>query len=252
MIYMDGEWIGRRWIYNWYNGNIMCGRYSLAIDYDAISDRFSFRGGVQTPLLIRPRFNIAPTQDVLTVVNVDKGNEPRMMKWGLIPFWANDPSIGNRMINARAETLMEKSAFKNAFQRRRCLVLADGFYEWKRDNKYKVPMRIILKTGEPFGFAGLWETWKSSKGEVVHSCSIITTIPNAILEPIHNRMPVILSRESECSWLTSDTDSSYLRELLLPYPADAMEVYQVSALVNASNNDTPEVTFRVMEETDRA
>ncbi len=146
----------------------MCGRYSLAIDYDAINDRFVLRGGLQLPMHHRPRFNIAPTQEVLAVVNpTGEGNEPRMMKWGLIPFWANDPSTGSRMINARAETIVEKPAFRQAFQRRRCLVVADGFYEWRKEGKYKVPMRIMLKTGEPFGFAGLWETWKSPEGAAI-------------------------------------------------------------------------------------
>ncbi len=134
----------------------MCGRYSPAIDYDAINDRFEFRGRAQLPVQFRPRYNIAPTQEVLTVGNpTGEGNEPRMMRWGLIPFWAKDPSIGNRMINARAETILEKPAFRNAFSRRRCLVVADGFYEWRKEGKHKVPMRIILKTGEPFSFAGL-------------------------------------------------------------------------------------------------
>ena len=223
----------------------MCGRYSLAIDYATINDRFSFRGGVEMPDHLRPRYNIAPTQEVLTVVNAEQGNEPRTMKWGLIPFWAKDPSIGNRMINARAETVAEKPSFRNAFQRRRCLVVADGFYEWCKEGKYKVPMRIILKTGEPFGFAGLWETWKSPEDELLHSCTIITTAPNAVLEPIHNRMPVILSREAEAVWLDAGTYPSLLRELLVPYPAEAMDAYEVSTLVNAPNNDIPDVLARV-------
>jgi len=225
----------------------MCGRYSLAIDYDAINDRFVFRGGVQVPVPHRPRFNIAPTQEVLTVVNpTGEGNEPRMMKWGLIPFWAKDPSIGNRMINARAESIAEKPAFRNAFQKRRCLVVADGFYEWRKEGKYKVPMRIILKTGEAFGFAGLWETWKSPEGVAVESCAIITTTPNAVMEPIHNRMPVILPREAESAWLSSATgDAATLRELLVPYPAEEMDAYEVSALVNESKNDVPDVLARV-------
>ncbi len=171
-----------------------------------------------------------------------EGNEPRMMKWGLIPFWAKDPSIGNRMINARAESIAEKPAFRNAFQRRRCLVIADGFYEWRKEGKHKVPMRIILKTGQPFGFAGLWETWMSSEGAAIESCTIVTTTPNALMEPIHNRMPVILPREAETVWLDpGNADSAVLRELLVPYAAEGMEAYEVSALVNTPRNDVPEV-----------
>lgn len=226
---------------------VMCGRYSLAIDYDAINDRFVFRGGVQLPMQSRPRFNIAPTQEVLTVVNpTGEGNEPRMMKWGLIPFWAKDPSIGSRMINARAETIMEKPAFKNAFQRRRCLVVADGFFEWRKEGKYNVPMRIILKTGEPFGFAGLWETWRSPEGNEIQSCTVITTSPNAVMEPIHNRMPVILPKEAESPWLDpAHGDAATLWKLLVPYSAKQMEAYEVSSLVNAPNNDVPDVLTRV-------
>jgi len=234
-------------VHCWYNIHVMCGRYSLAIDYDAINDRFVFRGGAQLTMQYRPRFNIAPTQEVLTVVNpAGEGNEPRMMRWGLIPFWAKDPSIGNRMINARAETIVEKPAFRQAFQRRRCLVVADGFYEWQKEGKYKVPMRIILKTGEPFSFAGLWETWKSPDGAAIESCTIITTTPNALMEPIHDRMPVILSREGESAWLSSaNVAAATLRELLVPYPAEQMDVYEVSALVNAPKNDLPDVLARV-------
>jgi len=225
----------------------MCGRYSLAIDYDAINDRFEFRGGVQLPTPFKLRFNIAPTQEVLTVVNpTGEGNEPRIMKWGLIPAWAKDVPIGSRMINARAESIMEKTVFRQAFQRLRCLVAADGFYEWRKEGKYKVPMRIILKTGEPFGFAGLWDTWKSPDGAVVESCTIITTTPNALMEPIHNRMPVILSKEAESAWLNlANDDAATLRELLVPYPAEEMDAYEVSALVNAPKNDVPEVLARV-------
>ena len=221
----------------------MCGRYSLAMDLDNLDERFTFRG---MGLVLEPRFNIAPTQDVFTVVNDGSENQGQFMKWGLIPHWAKDPSIGNRMINARAETVAEKPSFKQAFQRRRCLVVADGFYEWRKQGKVKIPMRVILKTGEPFGFAGLWETWKSPEGELVHSCTIITTSPNAMMESIHNRMPVILPRDAEAQWLdVSNSDTGELRELLVPYSADEMDAYEVSTLVNSPKNDTPDVMARV-------
>ena len=214
------------------------------MDIRDFDDRFSFRG---FDLPYKPRFNIAPTQEVLTVTNDGSENRAQFMKWGLIPFWAKDPSIGNRMINARAETVVEKPSFRQAFQKRRCLVIADGFYEWRRvpGSKTKIPMRIILKTAEPFGFAGLWERWKSPEGEWIRSCTIITTTPNALMEPIHNRMPVILSRESEAQWLDqSEEDVSVLRELLIPYSALEMDAYEVSSLVNSPKNDMPDVIAR--------
>ena len=225
----------------------MCGRYSLAIDYDAISDRFDLRGGVQLPLVYRDRFNIAPTQEVLTVVNAaGQGNQPRMMRWGLVPFWAKDLSIGNRMVNARAETIMESRVFRQAFQRCRCLVVADGFYEWRSQGKRRIPMRVILKTGEPFGLAGLWETWKSPEGKTIESCTIITTTPNELMARIHNRMPVILPREAETPWLDPEnTDAGVLRELLVPYPASEMDAYEVSTLVNSPKYDSPDLLARV-------
>ena len=221
----------------------MCGRYSLTPDMDQLQLRFGFRAG---DIQHTPRYNVAPTQDVLTVTDNGEENLGQLMRWGLIPFWAKDPKVGSRMINAKAESVAEKPSFREAFQRRRCLILADGFYEWRKDGKVRVPMRIVLKSGEPFGFAGLWERWKSPEGEVVRSCTIITTVPNELMEPIHDRMPVILSKEAEREWLdVSNKDTAELRELLVPYEASAMEVYEVSSLVNAWANETPEVIERV-------
>ena len=226
-----------------YNTSAMCGRYSLATDMDSLDERFTFRG---VDLSYKPRFNIAPTQEVLTAVSDGSANRPRLMKWGLIPFWAKDPSIGNRMINARAETVAEKPSFRQAFRRRRCLVLADGFYEWTRQGKVKIPMRIILKTGEPFGLAGLWETWKSPEGQVVESCTIVTTSANAMMEPIHNRMPVIVPRDAEARWLDpEEQDPAALSDILVPYGGEDMDAYEVSTLVNLARNDTPDVVARV-------
>ena len=222
----------------------MCGRYSLATDEEALEYRFGF---IDEGLQAGPRFNVAPTQGVLTVVSDGAANHAMSMRWGLIPFWAKDPSIGSRMINARAETVLERPAFRHAFQRRRCLVLADGFYEWKGVGRSRVPMRVVLRSGEPFGFAGLWESWVSPDETLIHSCIIITTTPNAMMEPIHNRMPVILPREKEALWLDpSQSDYGSLRDLLVPYPADEMEAYEVSRLVNSPRNDTPDVMARVV------
>ena len=168
------------------------------------------------------------------------------MRWGLIPFWAKDPKIGARMINARAETVAEKPAFRNALKKRRCLVLADGYYEWQKTPTGKRPFRIVMRSGEPFAIAGLWETWKDPQGNVVPSCSIITTAANDFLSPIHNRMPVILPRETEEMWLNSDLEeASALTDILISYPGDGMDAYEVSTMVNYARNDGPEVIARV-------
>ena len=212
----------------------MCGRYSLIADIQDLARQFEFDG---TGFENSPRYNVAPTQSVLTVTNRDE-REAECMRWGLIPSWAKDASIGNRMINARRETVAQKPSFRSALQRRRCLVLADGFYEWQKVGKSKRPMRIVLKSREPFAFAGLWETWRDPAGETVRSCTIITTAANDLLRPIHERMPVILPRELEEFWLDGDvTDAAALTDVLSPYPNEAMEVYQVSPLVNKATNN---------------
>jgi putative SOS response-associated peptidase YedK len=161
------------------------------------------------------------------------------MRWGLIPSWASDPTIGSRLIKARAEILTHKAAFYNAFRNRRCLVIADGFYEWQKQNGTKIPLLIQLKSKHPFGFAGLYESWTSPLGESVSTCTIITTEPNDIVRPIHDRMPVILPQDVEDFWLDSAIeDNRRLLELLLPYSADEMEAYPVSSLVNSVKTDS--------------
>ena len=220
----------------------MCGRYSLISDISALQVRFDF----DTPVTEhRSRYNIAPTQNVLTVRAGDGRNVAEHMRWGLIPSWAKDMSIGNRAINARAETLAERPMFRTALRRRRCLILADGFYEWIRAGKARQPMRILLATGEPFAFAGLWETWTNPEGESIHSCTIITTTPNDVMRPIHDRMPVILMPEHESTWLdSSNEDASAINSFLSPYPPEIMETYPVAPLVNSHANDTPDVIIR--------
>ena len=216
----------------------MCGRYSLIADLGELGRRFEFDGD---RLSFESAYNVAPTQDVLTVV----GGETRRggyMRWGLVPWWAKDLSIGSRMINARAETVAEKSAFRDALRRRRCLVLADGFYEWQRTGAKKRPMRVVMRTGEPFAFAGLWSVWKDPDGNRVPSCAIITTTANDMLSSIHDRMPVVLPREMEAFWLDDGVeDPDALRSVLSPYPNDEMEAYEVSTLVNSAANNVPEV-----------
>ena len=171
------------------------------------------------------------------------------MRWGLIPSSARNATVGNRLINARGETVAERNSFRTAFIRRRCLVLADGFYEWQRAGKARRPMRIVMKSGELFAFAGLWDSWRDPQGEVVRSCTIITTEANELIRPIHDRMPVILPRERESFWLDPDVDDpGALSSVLVPYSSHDMEVYEVSSLVNRPGNDGPEVILPVERE----
>ena len=220
----------------------MCGRFSLISEMGELQGRFEFDGA---GLPHTPRYNIAPTQPVLAVTN-EQSRGASYMRWGLIPSWAKDSSVGNRLINARAETVAERPSFRTALARRRCLVLADGFYEWHRAGQAKRPMRIVMKSGEPFAFAGLWDSWRDPNGETVRSCTIITTEANDLLRPIHNRMPVILPREMEPFWLDHDVeDQGVLSDVLVPYQSAEMEAYEVSSLVNRPGNDGPEVALPV-------
>jgi putative SOS response-associated peptidase YedK len=219
----------------------MCGRYTLASNTQKLAEAFS---GLEVPAELPPRYNIAPSQAVAVVAN-NNPHKLEFFQWGLIPSWAKDPKIGNQMINARAETLAEKASFKNAYKRRRCLVLADGFYEWKKEeDKTKTPMYIRLASGEPFAFAGLWEIWHQGE-DMVLSCTIITTNPNELMAQIHNRMPVILPATAYEQWLNpAERPPDQLNSLLQPYPAELMTAYPVSKLVNSPRNDSPELIER--------
>jgi putative SOS response-associated peptidase YedK len=224
----------------------MCGRFTLTIDPTSLQQAFPW---AVIPDDLFPRYNIAPTQPVAVIPNTGE-NTASMYKWGLIPSWAKDPSIGDRMINARAESLAEKPSFRNAFRRRRCLILADGFYEWKQnpDLKSKQPIYIRMKDNQPFAFAGLWELWKSSDGSEIRSCTIITTQPNSLLEPIHNRMPVILPANTYQRWLAiEDTQPNQLNDLLVPYQASDMIAYPVSRMVNSPETESPELIKSIGE-----
>ena len=217
----------------------MCGRFSLTADLGELARRFEFEGNWNE---LEPNYNVAPTQNVLTVIDDGDNRRGGFMRWGLIPHWAKTPSIGSRMINARAETVAQKPAYRSAFKRRRCLVLADGFYEWQRIGKVKKPMRIVMQSGEPFAFAGLWVVWKDPEGNTVPSCTIITTEANDLLRPIHNRMPVILPREMEQFWLDRNVqDSAALENTLTSHPSELMKTYQVSTLVNSPRNNGPDI-----------
>ena len=218
----------------------MCGRYSLVASIAELEGRFGFNGA---DIAYLPSYNVAPTQGVLTVVAENEARRAVRMRWGLIPYWAKDPKIGSRMINARAETVAEKPSFRAALRRRRCLVLADGFYEWRRTSASKRPMRITMASGEPFAFAGLWDTWRDQQGEAVISCTIITTRANDLVRPIYDRMPVILQRGQEDLWLDHDVrEPDLLHEVLIPYNPGDMKSYEVSTLVNSPANDGPELS----------
>lgn len=188
---------------------------------------------------ITPRYNIAPGQQAPVIVN-DGRIAVRLMQWGLIPSWAKDPAIGNKMINARSETLSEKPSFKRLIGKSRCLVLADGFYEWRKEGKGKVPMRFVLKSRQSFVFAGLWDSWRKPDGDELHSYTIITTQANDLLKPVHDRMPVMLDDLTQKTWLDpAVTDPRSLTSLLQPFPSELMEAYDVSTLVNFPVNDLP-------------
>ena len=234
----------------------MCGRFVLYSSLDDIVRAFDIQppctprkafwtvanGALpQAPAQLRSSYNIAPTQPVAVVLQRDGANLLEEMVWGLIPFWAKARDIGSRMINARAETLAEKPSFRRPLAGQRCLVAADGFYEWRRTEQGKMPMFIGLKSRHPFGFAGLYDAWPSPEGETIRSCTIITTGANDLVRTIHDRMPVILPRECEADWLSPGVRSNAdLLALLRPYPAHEMEAYAVSRLVNSPGNNTPE------------
>ena len=220
----------------------MCGRFTLRTDPETLTETFP---GFTTPAAneMSPRYNIAPSQRVAVVPNNGENNV-EFFQWGLIPSWAKDPKIGNRMINARSETLAEKPSFRTPYKRRRCLILSDGFYEWKAEpgSKTKTPFYIRLKSGKPFAFAGLWEAWSPNiDDDPLRSCTIITTSPNSLMETIHRRMPVILEPDGYDQWLDpNDQPPRQLEGLLTQYPAEEMEAYPVSRLVNRPSNDSPD------------
>ena len=199
----------------------MCGRYSLYADYRTLLDRFGIEESSIEETDYTASYNIAPSQEVLAVVNDGTKNRLGFLKWGLIPPWAKDAKIGYKMINARAETAAEKPSFRHAFKKKRCIILADSFYEWQRTDEGKIPMLVKLKSGEPFAFAGLWESWKSPDGKTVNTCTILTTGANELMGTIHDRMPVVLSKEGEKIWLDPRIeDPEVLGKLLKPFDSN--------------------------------
>jgi len=218
----------------------MCGRITATFEFSDIRVRWNLDRDLS---LYTPRFNIAPetSSNIPVIVRYEDRNECRLMHWGLIPYWAADPTIGNRMINARAETLTEKPAFKHLVGSRRCIIPANGFYEWRKEGKRKIPMWVHLRNHEPFGLAGLWDVWRKPDGTSVESFTIITTEANELVRPIHNRMPVILRPADEEEWLdVSRTAFAKARSLLKRHPAELMDAHDVSTIVNSAKYDGPE------------
>jgi putative SOS response-associated peptidase YedK len=219
----------------------MCGRFTLRASPRVIAGQFDL---FETPEFTA-RYNIAPSQAVAAVRTrgeaLPPGRELVFLRWGLIPAWADDPSIGNRLINARAETVAQKPTFRHAFARRRCLIVADGFYEWQGRGRGKQPYLIQLRDGGPFAFAGLWEAWEGAGHAYVESCTILTTEANALVRPLHDRMPVIVAPADYGLWLDPQLqDAARLTELLRPFASDALEAFRVSSRVNSPTHEGPE------------
>lgn len=216
----------------------MCGRFTLAVPGEQVAAQLQLAA---TPEL-SPRYNIAPTQQVGAVRAAEGGRELVLLRWGPVPSWAKDPSVGARMINARSETAAEKPAFRTALRQRRCLIPADGFYEWQAAAGGKQPYHIRLADGGLMAFAGLYEHWKAPDGEWLHTCTILTTEANALMRPLHDRMPVILAPEHYSMWLDPGLrDAGPLQPLLAPYPPELMAATPVSKAVNRVSNDGPDL-----------
>lgn len=220
----------------------MCGRYSLTRKEAELVERFGIEQLLVENEALRPRYNIAPTQMVPVILDQDGERVLAEMKWGLIPFWAKDPKKTKPIINARSESIAEKPFFKQAANMRRCLIPANGFYEWKKANKEKIPLFIHMENQQLFAFAGLWDQWKSPEGELLRSCTIITTEANDKMSPVHDRMPVIVRPEHEAIWLDSSIkDIEKLRAVLEPLENSALDMYRVSSEVNSPRKDVPEL-----------
>ena len=213
----------------------MCGRFQLSVKGKHISERFNVEVFDE---LYRPSYNCAPSQKLPVITNAEP-NKINYLKWGLIPFWAKDAKVGFRNINTRSETISEKPSFKEAFKKRRCLIPANGFYEWKRDNN-KTPYRIFLKSERLFAMAGIWEIWKDAEDHKMETFSIITTLANNAVKEIHHRMPVILNSKNEISWLTESNENNLLK-LLTPFDSNDMDFYTISNKINSPKNNNPEL-----------
>lgn len=216
----------------------MCGRFVLAVSPNQLALEFGLENVPEVP----PNYNVAPTQTVVAITN-EAPDQLSFLRWGLVPSWSKDLSMAAKMINARSETVEEKPSFRTAFKRRRCIIPANGFYEWqKRDDGKKVPLYIHLQDRDVFGLAGLWEVWRDAEGDDIRTCAILTTEANDFIKPIHDRMPVILHREDYADWLTpGDAAPALLKSLLRQYEADRLVAYEVSKAVNRAGYSAPEL-----------
>lgn len=223
----------------------MCGRYTLFASFEKILEEFDIQQAIKE-IFYEASYNIAPSQHVLSIINDGQKNRMGFLKWGLIPSWAKDEKMASKMINARSETVDEKPSFKKSFYQRRCLIPMDSFYEWKKEGKSKTPMRITMKDNSLFGVAGLWDTWKTPTGEAIHTCTILTTEPNELMKDIHDRMPVILNKKQQLTWLDpQNRDKEQLKSLLVPFDAEKMIAYQVSDMVNSPINNSEQLIMRI-------
>jgi putative SOS response-associated peptidase YedK len=215
----------------------MCGRFTLHLSPELLSEIFHLQ---ERPDL-KPHYNIAPSQQIAAVRCIGGENRLDQLKWGLVPSWAEDHSIGYRLVNARSETVFEKHSFRQAIRVRRCLIPASGFYEWQSNGKNKIPYYIAMREGLPMAFAGIWEQWKTPEGSVLESCAILTTKANSLIEQLHDRMPVILHPDEFSLWLDREiSEVDKLQQLFKPYPPEVMQLHPVSPLVDNPRNDTPE------------
>lgn len=215
----------------------MCGRYTITYNIDQLLDDLDL---LMPDFDFEPRYNIAPSQRV-PIISSDAPRELKLYRWGLIPSWARDPKIGYKMINARGETIAEKPSFRSAFKKRRCLIPATGFYEWQKTSTGKQPMHIHLKSGKVMTFAGLWESWKDAEEKEIRTFTIVTTTPNTLMAPIHDRMPVIISPELRADWLDIELPAEEVQQLVRPYLEGALEADRVSTKVNSPRNEGPEL-----------
>ncbi len=210
----------------------MCGRYALKTPPSELAARF----GLDEIVDVAPRYNISPGTEIPTIRHSPEGKRViHLLRWGLVPNWAKDPGVGAKLSNARGETVAEKPSFRDAFKRRRCLVPADGFYEWKAEGRQKQPYYFSMKSGEPFALGGVWESWRAPNGDVLRTCCLITTGPNEIMLPVHDRMPAIVSPDDYAAWLTGEADDAL--DLVRPYPPDEMQAWAVNKRVSRAGEE---------------
>lgn len=231
----------------------MCGRYGISVTREELGDYLKEHYGIKVlnDNITLPRYNIAPGQAAVSLINDGTNYRVGLLKWGFTPSWAKDESIGYKMINARSETIHEKKAFKKSFYQRRCIILSDGFFEWYRTTSTKTPYYFYLKNRKIFGFAGLYTAFKRPNGETLYTCTIITTKANSLMKDIHDRMPVILTEEQSAKWLDPRLrDTEVLKSILGQYDPNEMELHQVSSRVNKATNDDIDIIMKISDEKD--